>query len=418
MLWSAPVRLEPPSFDYVSDGLRFLRTTDIDDQGRITTGDDGVYVDEAKAAGYELDDGDLLLSRSGTVGRSYLHHGANGPVSYAGYLVRFRPSPIVVPRFLFYFTKTTLFLGQVKSEGTQSTIVNVNARKYGNMTVPLPTLNEQAAIVDLLDRETARIDQHIAKKKRLIELLKEKHSSLIAQAVTGGLDDSVPMRDSGSRFHGDIPEHWELLPLRRLTSQMTNGYVGPTRDILTADGVPYVQSLHVKNGRIQHNADYFVSEEWHRAHDRTRLREGDLLLVQTGDIGQSAVVNRDSAGANCHALIILRFRSDIADPWYFGYAFRAPGGKAAIVSMKTGATHPHLNVGYVREVSFPVPPMGEQRRIVGFLDAETRVLTKAASLITSQLSLLGEYCQALITAAVTGQIDVAAEQPEPEGVTI
>ena len=372
---------------------------------------------------FRLRVGDVLITKDS---EDYLDIGvpayvaAQAPDLICGYhLAMLRPDrTLVYPRFLFWAMASSSVSHQLSVAATGLTRYGLRQDSIASAAIPYPPLLVQEAIAGFLDRETARIDELVDKKIRLTSLLEEKHSSLIAQAVTGGLDDSVPMRDSGSRFHADIPEHWELLPLRRLTSQMTNGYVGPTRDILIADGVPYVQSLHVKNGRIQHNADYFVSEEWHRAHDRTRLREGDLLLVQTGDIGQSAVVNRDSAGANCHALIISRFRSDIADPWYFGYAFRAPGGKAAIVSMKTGATHPHLNVRYVREVSFPVPPMGEQRRIVGFLDAETRVLTKAASLITSQLSLLGEYRQALITAAVTGQIDVAAEQPEPEGATI
>lgn len=358
---------------------------------------------------------DLLLAAVGaTFGTSYLHAEPDGLACFAGYLVKFTASDEADPRFVAYWAQSHPYWHQVRSRVVQSTIQNFSASRYRELQIDVPVLDLQSIIADFLDRETGRIDLLVEKKRRLIELLEEKRTALISHAVTKGLDPSVDMKDSGIAWLGDIPAHWRSLPLSRISYQMTNGYVGPTRDILVPEGVPYVQSLHVKEGRVRHADDYFVSREWHLQHDRTRLREGDVLLVQTGDIGQSAVVAHDIAGANCHALIITRVRPAVVDPWFLGYLLRSEGGNGAVLATRTGATHPHLNVGYVRDVRLPVPPVEEQREIVRRLDCEVDAVTRTVEKIRIQLDKLAEYRQALITAAVTGQIDITSEAAEPE----
>jgi type I restriction enzyme S subunit len=246
----------------------------------------------------------------------------------------------------------------------------------------------------------------IDKKRRLIDLLEEKRTATITQSVTKGLDPTVPMKPSNIPWIGDIPAHWDIQRLAMVMQQMTNGFVGPTRDILVDEGVRYIQSLHVKEGLINFHTPYFVSPEWSQRHSRTILGVGDILLVQTGDIGQSAVVGADIAGANCHALIIMRMRDALANPEYFGFALRSISIREAILETRTGALHPHLNVGSVRDVKVPVPPQAEQGAISDYLSNYGQTTASAIAAVTPQLSLLSEYREALITAAVTGEIDV------------
>ena len=178
-----------PASSYVIDGVRFLRTSDINDSGQLCT-EGAVFLPEATVCEYLLLDGDFLLSRSGTLGRS-LHYESelHGPCAYAGYLVRFVPKPSLDPRFLFFYTKSRPFQDWLSVSAIQSTIGNINGQKYANLALPLPSPSEQLAIVHFLDRETAKIDALVAKKERLIELLQEKRSALITQAVTKGLDE-------------------------------------------------------------------------------------------------------------------------------------------------------------------------------------------------------------------------------------
>ena len=175
------------SSQYKEEGVRFLRTTDISDDGVLKTG--GVFVQANLIEDYMLNDGDLLISRSGTVGRSFLYKSQHhGPCAYAGYLVRFVPSFDVSPEYLFLFTKTQAFQKFLQVMAISSTIENVNGEKYANALFCIPPLREQIAIAAFLDRETAKIDMLIERCETAIELLKERRTALISDAVTGKID--------------------------------------------------------------------------------------------------------------------------------------------------------------------------------------------------------------------------------------
>lgn len=172
---------------YQETGVRFLRTTDITDDGQIKK--DGVFLPEELVRDYILNDGDILLSRSGTVGRSLLYQSKlHGPCSYAGYLVRFVPNPHTLPKYVFFFTKTHAFERFLRLMAISATIENVNADKYANVHLPAPPGEEQEEIADYLDRETKQIDALIEECEMAIGLLKERRTALISAAVTGAID--------------------------------------------------------------------------------------------------------------------------------------------------------------------------------------------------------------------------------------
>jgi type I restriction enzyme S subunit len=176
-----------PASEYSADGIRFLRTTDIRDDGSLKPG--GVHVSPESATGYVLDDGDLLISQSGTIGRSFVYNSAcHGPCAYAGYLVRFVLGARVAPAYVMYYTKTPAFADFLKLMSIQSTIENVNAEKYANSVLPLPSLSEQSAIVYYLDSAMVDLDRAIDAAHREIDLLREYRTRLIADVVTGKLD--------------------------------------------------------------------------------------------------------------------------------------------------------------------------------------------------------------------------------------
>ena len=186
------------------------------------------------------------------------------------------------------------------------------------------------------------------------------------------------------------------------------GYVGPTRDILRDKGVRYIQSIHIKKGLIDFDRrPFYVSKEWHQQQPRIQLRPDDVLIVQTGDIGQVAVVPHDIGEASCHALQIARVRKDIVTGHYLGEYLRSTYGYQSLLSRATGALHPHLEAG-IRDVPIVVPPLSIQNEIVHVI-AQRRASHQDVLLsIGTHVRLLQEHRQALITATVTGQIDITS----------
>lgn len=176
-----------PASEYVDAGIRFLRTTDIREDGTLNPG--GVFLRETAVAGYLLNDGDILISRSGTVGRSFLYQSdLHGPCSYAGYLVRYVLSPKANRDYVIAFTKTRVFEGFLRVAAVASTIENVNGEKFANMPILVPPSDEQSDITDHIKEESLPIDQAISRAEREIELMREYRTRLISDVVTGQVD--------------------------------------------------------------------------------------------------------------------------------------------------------------------------------------------------------------------------------------
>lgn len=274
------------------------------------------------------------------------------------------------------------------------------------LPVMLPPSDEQVAIAAFLDRETAKIDALIEEQRRLIALLKEKRQAAISHAVTKGLNPHAPMKDSGIEWLGEVPAHWEVRLLSSVSTKITNGYVGPTRDILQEDGVRYLQSLHIKSNTIRFNTPYFVSQEWSEAHAKSVLKTGDVLIVQTGDIGQSAVVTSEFEGCNCHALIIVSPLHGVLCGDWLAWLLNGSYGFHSLLAIQTGALHPHLNCGNVKGLAIPLPPLAEQEEMIDHITAEIARFGNLADEAGRAINLLIERRAALIFAAVTGKIDV------------
>ena len=177
-----------PASEYTTSGIRFLRTTDITADGAVVG--EGVYIPRDLSPECLLNPGDILLTRSGaTIGQSFLYDmNEHGECSFAGYLVRFSPSPEMLPKFVYLFTTSPGFQNPVQQSAIVSTIENVNAEKYANIQMPVPPLHEQTIIVRHLDELTKRVDLAIDLARRQIELIEEYRTRLIADVVTGKMD--------------------------------------------------------------------------------------------------------------------------------------------------------------------------------------------------------------------------------------
>lgn len=174
---------------YVDDGVRLLRTTDIDDDGALSPDSEGVFVGRHLIGPrHVLRPGDLLFSRAGSLGRCFRVPQEARDLTFAGYLVRFRPLPSFEPRYIEYCASAAFAQASIRADAVTSTISNFNAERYGNLLLPDSDPEQQRAIADYLDQETARIDALVERIDRQVALLQEHRQALITAAVTGELE--------------------------------------------------------------------------------------------------------------------------------------------------------------------------------------------------------------------------------------
>ena len=321
------------------------------------------------------------------------------------------------PRFFHYLYRTTQFSNEAErwSYGITSDMWSLRPEHFRLIYSAVPPVPEQVAIVRFLDHAQRRFRRYIRAKQKLIELLEEQRQAIIQHAVTRGLDPSVRLKPSAVEWLADVPEHWETRRIASFCPKITNGWVGPTRDILRDTGIPYIQSLHIKSGEIRFRRKYFVAAEWLAAHPKIRLLRGDVVVVQTGDIGQVACVTDEFDGAGCHALIIIRTDQRVVVGKFLDLVLRSRYGYESLKSVQTGALHPHLNCTWVREIFVPVPPIPEQEEILRSVGEATKNLDIALASAEREIALLREYRTRLIADVVTGKLDVreaAARLPE------
>lgn len=326
-------------------------------------------------------------------------------------------SQVLSEKFTFYWLLA--FRNEIISLSSGGGQPNISQEKIASLKIPAPEHSEQDGIVTFLDRETAKIDTLIAKQERLIELLQEKRQALILHAVTKGLNPDAPMKDSGIEWLGEIPAHWETKRIKRGTGQITNGFVGPTRDILRDEGVRYIQSLHVKNQTIKFETPYFVEKNWSDAHSRSILSKNDVVIVQTGGCtGEVAIVPDEFEGSNCHALIILKSVESRGHNPYLLNVMISEYGRQCLESVQTGALHPHLNSTIICDIVTPSPPLTEQAAIAAYLNEESAKLDRLMAKVETAIVLLKEHRIALISAAVTGKIDVREADSRAEAAAL
>ena len=270
--------------------------------------------------------------------------------------------------------------------------------------VSKPPRTEQDAIATFLDRETAKIDTLVAEQEKLIALLQEKRQAVISHAVTKGLDPNVPMKDSGVEWLGEVPAHWEVLPLKRISPQQTVGIVVNPSEYLSDEGLPFIYGGNVTEGRIDHISSRRISPEDSQRNEKTRLKAGDLITVRVGAPGITAVVPPECEGGNCASVMLVRqgeFNSD-----WLCFVMNSRVVRYQVEIVQYGAAQQQFNINHAVEFVIPQPPRAEQDALASFLTSETTRLGNLEAEARTAIALLQERRTALISAAVTGQIDV------------
>lgn len=186
---------------------------------------------------------------------------------------------------------------------------------------------------------------------------------------------------------GACPSGWGLVFIDEVTELLTNGYVGPSLPYQTEDaktGVRYLQGFNVRPNKIDFEKKTWVTQDFHLKNTKSHLRAGDLLVVQSGHIGTAAVVPHEAAGANCHAVIIVRFQRDRVDPNFVSHYINSEIGQARLRGLAVGSSLPHINTGELGRFKLALPDIGEQRRIGEILSLWEAAIEKTKQLIAEK----------------------------------
>lgn len=277
------------------------------------------------------------------------------------------------------------------------------------LPVLVPTVYHQKAIANFLDHKTTAVDRLITKKGQLIELLQEKRQSLIFQAVTKGLDPTVPMRDSGIKWLGEIPEHWATQRLKHVSPRISGRLVYQPAQYFADEGVPFLMANNVTERGIVWDGVKLIPEDINRRFAHHALREGDVVTVRVGAPGVTCVVPKEADGLNCGSLMIIRRGAPFESGW-LAYVMNSPIVKTQIDLVQYGAAQEQININDAVNFAIPLPDRTEQAQIAKFLDERVVHLDILCSKLEASVKALSEYRQILISAAVTGELPYVEEQ--------
>nr|NLI50243.1 restriction endonuclease subunit S [Propionibacterium sp.] len=377
--------------EYVEDSVRYIRTTDIaglhhlDDAKMV-----GLPRDVASAA--LVQNGDLLMTAAGSLGTSYLVQ-LSEPACYAGYLVRFRAHPARAnARFVAWWTQSRDHLDQIAVGAVRSTIDNFSAGKFRSMSVPRPPLEEQRAIADFLDRETAKIDALIEKQTELIGLLCERREAVIESA----LESDGPLVALGYLV--------ECLPGYAFNSEEFSG---------DEVGVRLLRGINVKPQSTDWSDTVYWPEEPASNLARYRLEVGDIVLGMDrpfiGDGTRVTVIQQtDLPCLLLQRVLRLRARPS-SSPRFVFHALMTRSFREYAIPEFTGVSVPHISDKQVRSWRLRVPDLTTQDQLARRVEAEVSQINSVIARTEEFIALAKERRAALITAAVTGQIDVSGE---------
>lgn len=367
------------------------------------------YVDDDVSARYAtLRFGTLVLTASGEdpeeIGKAALSQ-LSGRVVVGGDAILFSPDAEIDGLFLSYALQSAPLRAQKAMRSTGFTVVHITAGRLKTLMLPCPSIERQRAIADFLDRETAKIDVLIEKQNELIDLLRERRGALILRGVIGA--DAVLRKSATLGWTSDVPVRWSVQPVSYVADVTLGKMVTSSQPSPQSDLRPYLRAANVQpDGQTAFDD---LNEMWFTPTEAAELtiRRGDVVVVEGGQggFGRAAWVREDLPGVGFQNSI-NRLRPRASDGRYLAYSLIAVRATGFMHAYCDTVSMPHLTSEKLSRIRLAIPPLHAQREIADHLDRETAKIDALIAKAQEFVELARERRAALITAAVTGQIDV------------
>jgi len=351
--------------------------------------------------------GDVLFSKDGTIGRTVVIKEDRDFVVASSLIIISPDQNILSSVFLNYLCQSSTIASQVECFVKGAGLPRLSIQNLLRIIGVFPPLPEQRSIATFLDRETTKIDELIAEQRQLIDLLKEKRQAVISHAVTKGLNSDAPMKDSAIEWLGEVPEHWEITQLKHVVAIPITDGPHETPEFLD-EGVSFVSAEAISSGMINFSKIRgFISEEVNKRYSQKYSPKlHDIYLIKSGaTTGTTAIVESRTDFNIWSPLAAIRC-SEIANPYFVLNFMRSKNFQEAITLNWSFGTQQNIGMRVIENLAHTLPPLPEQRSIAAFLDRETAKFDELIAEAHHAIALLQERRTALISAAVTGKIDV------------
>ena len=322
-------------------------------------------------------------------------------------------------KYLHYFMYLKGFRDQISNfaEGASSSMQSIAKEDFLSINILLPTRVEQEGIANFLDYETAQIDTLIEKQQTLIQLLKEKRQAVISHAVTKGLNPDVPMKDSGVEWLGEVPEHWTVSFVKYIVlgakDSMVDGPFGSsvnTSEDYVDDGIPVIRTVNITNNGFYSDNLKFMRQQKFEQLKRHSVKPGDVLFSKVGTIGNACLLPSDIPEAILSTTGSCKISVDQnkIEGEYLVLMFHLMN--QTLMEMANSNVQPFLNMSNIKNLKISLPSIEEQKNILTYLEEKLEGIDDLISKSLSFDKLIRERRTALISAAVTGKIDVRGWQ--------
>jgi len=388
--------------DYDDDGVVVLRSTEITLNGTWSIVDPARRMIPVKE--YErclLREGDLILTKSSGseqhIGKTVIvdEDIAKMKCVFSNFMQRLRPeNGKLLPKYLYYFLNVNGREQLFYLSTTTTGLKNISGSTINALKIQLPTMYEQVIIANFLDQKTAEIDDLIADKEKLIELLQEKRQAIITEAVTKGLNPNVKMKDSGIEWIGEIPEHWGIIKLKFLSTIFKGKNPKELTDEWREEILPYLSMEYLRNSGDTLTL-YAYPEK-----NLVTVNNGDILILWDGSNAGEILEGKNGILSSTMAKIVP---NNIVTRYLYWFL---KGSEKFFKGNTVGMGIPHVNGEILKNHLVLLPNLEEQNSIANFLDQKTAEIDDLITEIKLQIQKLKEYRQSLISEAVTGKIDV------------
>lgn len=349
---------------------------------------------------------DVLITKDGTIGKLAYIDFLPGPATLNSHLLVLRPlMKRYISKYLLYVLDSNIFEIFIKLNQSGTTFFGITQEAILNFPMIIPPYAQQQSIVTFLDRETGKLDNLISKQERLIELLQEKRQTVISHSVTKGLDPDAKMKDSGVEWLGMVPEHWDVCAIKHICDVRDGTHETPEY----VDGgeftYPLVTSKDLVSGKVVLvDAKHISESDFTAISKRSGVNQNDLLMPMIGTVGGAVIVETAEKFAIKNVALFKAYGG--TSPRWLSYGLNSEIALLQFDLARSGGVQGFVALGVLRNLVLPFPPFDEQNNIYMYLDKESSKIDILINKAKRSIELAKEHRTVLISAAVTGKIDV------------
>ena len=396
------------SEEYQDEGAYLITGVDFDNGG--IDWENCVHVpmkrwEEAKDI--QIQDGDLLITKDGTIGKVAIVSNMPGETSLNSGVLRIMPIDGYSKRFLYWVIKSDEFWNWFNYKNTgNSTIQHLYQGDFAEFLYAFPNYEEQEAIADYLNVQCGKLDEIISDLEQQIETLKCYKKSLVTETVIKGLDKTVSMKDSGVEWIGKIPKHWEVKQIKYFSNMITKGATPDDIAFLQDDTHPirFLKAENIQNGVLWNEPEFFITKADNVVLQRAALQDKDILFVIAGaTIGKVALMRGELCPCNLNQAVCLIRINHNHIPEYYTFALQSNITSVVINLLTVQSAQPNLSMGNIANIKLPVPPRDEQKAIAEYLFKECSKIDVTITDKELQLSVMKKHKSSIIYEYVTGK---------------